>query len=109
MKYILFQTGGSIQGALNYYRTTKLRFEEEQAGKPTISLTTSPEFTPPLSQLPTSRSHTRQAYRFSTSGGRTTPQAQNQPPRPCARSYHGERSSLTRAPDTGSCYRGRTR
>jgi len=31
MKYLLSQTSGSIQGALNYYRTTKLRFEEEQS------------------------------------------------------------------------------
>ncbi|KAF9782169.1 Alpha/Beta hydrolase protein [Thelephora terrestris] len=31
MNYLLSQTGGSIQGQLNYYRTTKLRFEEEQA------------------------------------------------------------------------------
>ena len=32
MKYLLSQTGGTIQGALNYYRTVRLRFEEEQAG-----------------------------------------------------------------------------
>jgi len=30
MKYLLSQTGGSVQGQLSYYRTTKLRFEEEQ-------------------------------------------------------------------------------
>ena len=37
MKYLLSQTGGEIQGALNYYRTARLRFEEEQAGRLTIS------------------------------------------------------------------------
>lgn len=31
MEYLLSQTGGSIRGQLNYYRTTKLRFEEEHA------------------------------------------------------------------------------
>jgi len=31
MKYLISQTGGSIQGPLNYYRTSRLRFEEEEA------------------------------------------------------------------------------
>jgi pimeloyl-ACP methyl ester carboxylesterase len=37
MEYLLSQTGSSLQGALNYYRTTRLRFEEEQAGRSTTS------------------------------------------------------------------------
>lgn len=38
MEYLLSQTGDSIQGQLNYYRTSKLRFEEEHAGTPTTLL-----------------------------------------------------------------------
>lgn len=49
MNYLISQTAGSVQGPLNYYRAGKLRFEEEQAGRPANSLTTGPEFTPLLS------------------------------------------------------------
>ena len=48
MKYLISQTGGSIQGPLNYYRTTKLRFEEEQAGRSTTSSVNETETIPPL-------------------------------------------------------------
>jgi len=108
MEYLLSQTGGSIQCPLNYYRTTKLRFEEEQAGR----FTTSPAIRQksiPLHQLPISRSHTRGAYQFSTSGEPTTRQARNHFLGLCARFYLGERSSLTKASDTGSCWRRRMR
>jgi soluble epoxide hydrolase/lipid-phosphate phosphatase len=46
MKYLISETAGSIQGPLNYYRTSKLRFEEEQAGRPATSSKTRPEIHP---------------------------------------------------------------
>jgi soluble epoxide hydrolase/lipid-phosphate phosphatase len=52
MEYILSQTGGSIQGPLNYYRTTRLQFEDEQAGKLTTSPVMRPKFIPSSSPAP---------------------------------------------------------